>query len=77
MAGKLALEFLPQRVGVLDDLTAYLFAQGVELLRQTLFPGVQLRLEIPPRGLLGPEGEDAQQRRGQRGLLVRRKPGIA
>ncbi len=77
MAGELALEFLPQGVGVLRDLAAYLLAQGVELLPQTLFPGVQLRLQIPPRCLLGPEGEDAQERGSEGSLLVRRKPGIA
>jgi hypothetical protein len=59
MAGEFALEFLTQGVGVLGDLAAYLCAQGVELLRQTLLPGVQLRLQITPRCLLGPEGEDA------------------
>jgi hypothetical protein len=74
MAGELAPEFLPQRIGVLGDLTAYLLAHGVELLRQTLFPSVQSRLQIAPRCLLGPEGEDAQQRSGQGGLLVFRKP---
>jgi len=76
-AGERALEFLPQGVGVLSDLSAYLFAQGVELLRQTLFPSVQLRLQIAPRGLLGPEGKDAQECGGEGSLLVRRKPGIA
>jgi len=59
MAGELALEFLTQGVGMLGDLAAYLRAQGVELLRQTLLAGVQLRLQITPRCLLGPKGEDA------------------
>jgi len=31
--------------------------QRIELLRQSLL----LRVQIPPRGLLGPEGEDAQE----------------
>jgi hypothetical protein len=64
-------------VHVLGDLAAYLLTQGVELLRQTLFPSMQRRLHIAPRGLLGPEGENAQERGAQDGLLVLRKPGIA
>ncbi len=74
MAGECVLEFLPQGVRLLGNLAAYLLAQGVELLRQTLFPGVQLCLQIAPCGMLGPEGEDAEQRRGQGDLLVFRKP---
>jgi len=62
---------------VLGDLAAYLLTPGVELLPQTLFPSVQRRLQITPRGLLGPEGENAQERAGQDGLLILRKPGIA
>jgi len=58
MSGELALELLTQRLGVLRYLAPYLFPQGVELLRQPLFPSVQLCLQIAPRGLLGPESED-------------------
>ena len=74
MSGELALELLTQRLGVLRYLAPYLLPEGVELLHQPLFPGVQLCLQITPRSLLGPESEDAQQRRGQDGLLILRKP---
>jgi len=74
MSGELALKLLTQRLGVLRHLAPYLLSQGVELLHQPLFPSVQLCLQIAPRGLLGPESEDAQQRRGQGGLLILRKP---
>jgi hypothetical protein len=74
MSVELALELLTQRLGVLRYLAPYLLSQGIELLRQPLFPSVQLCLEIAPRSLLGPESEDAQQRRGQGGLLLLRKP---
>src|SRR5919201_4912824 len=72
-----AAQLLAQRVGVLPNLTAHVFTYGigmvpdltahvsmpcVKLLRQRLMLGVQ----IPPRGLLGPEGEHAQERGGQR-----------
>jgi len=33
-----------------------------------------LGVQIPPGGLLGPEGQDAQERRGQGSLLALRKP---
>jgi hypothetical protein len=74
LSSELALELLTQRLGVLRHLALYLLSQGVELLRQPLFPSVQLCLQIAPRGLLGPESEDAQQRRGQGSLLILRKP---
>ena len=77
MAGKLALEFLAQSGGVLGNLVTELFAQGVEVLCQPPFPGVQLRLEIAPRCLLRPESEDTQECGGERGLLVFRKPSFA
>jgi hypothetical protein len=84
-----AAQILAQRVGVLPDLTAYVLAYGVgmvpdltayvfmpcvELLRQALRQGLMLGVQISPGGLLGPEGEDAQECRGQRRLLVLRKP---
>jgi hypothetical protein len=74
LPGELTADLFTQGIGVLGDLAAYLLAPGVELLRQTLLPGMQSRLHIPPCRLLGPEGEDAQERRGQRGLLALRKP---
>jgi hypothetical protein len=62
---------------VLDECAAHLLAQRVKLPRQMLFACVQRGLEIVPRRLLGPEGEDAQQCCGQGSLLVLRKPGGA
>jgi hypothetical protein len=74
---ELTPDLLPQRVSVLGERVAHLLAQSVKLLRQMLFAGVERGLEIVPRRLLGPEGEDAQQCSGQGSLLVRRKPGGA
>jgi predicted ATPase len=62
---------------VLSERVAHLLAQRAKLLRQMLFARVRRGLEIIPRRLLGPEGEDAQQCSGQGSLLVRRKPGGA
>jgi len=63
-------------VGMVPDLTAHVFMPCVELLRQALRQGLMLGVQIPPGGLLGPEGEDAQERRGQRGSLALRKPSL-
>ena len=58
---------------MVPDIPARVLTQRVELLRQ----GLMLLVQIPPGGLLSPEGEDAQERRGQRSLLVFRKPRLA
>ena len=62
---------------MVPDIPARVLTQRVELLRQALRQGLMLRVQIPPGGLLGPESEDAQERRGQRSLLVFRKPRLA
>jgi len=75
LPGELAVYLLPQCVGVPGDLAPYLLVQGVKLLCQTLFPCLQLVLQITPCCLLGPQGQDPQQRSSQCSLLVRRKAG--
>jgi hypothetical protein len=69
----LSAQVLPEGVGVVPDVPAQVCMPGVELLRQGLLLGV----DIVPRRLLGPEGQDAQQRGRQGGLLVVGKPGGA
>jgi hypothetical protein len=73
----LTAHVLTYGIGMVPDLTAHVFMPCVELLRQALRQGLMFGVQIPPRGLLGPEGEDAQERGGQRGLLVCRKPRLA
>jgi hypothetical protein len=67
-------QFLVDGVHMLGDLTTEFCLQSIEVLRQPLFSSVQSRLHIVPRGLLGPEGKDAQERGRQGCLLVVRKP---
>jgi hypothetical protein len=71
---KRAAQLLAYGVGVVSDLTAHVFMPRVELLRQALRQGLMLGVQIPPGGLLRPEGQDAQERCGQGGLLALRKP---
>src|SRR5262249_52177970 len=77
LASERASHVLTQRVGVLGNVTTEILAQRVELLRKTLFHGVQRGLQVAPRRLLRPEGEDTQERGGQDGLVLLREPGVA
>jgi hypothetical protein len=71
---KRATQLLAYGVGVVSDLTTHVCMPGVELLCQALRQGLMLGVQIPPGGLLRPECQDTQERRGQGGLLALRKP---
>jgi hypothetical protein len=71
---KRAAQLLAYGVGMVAHLTAHVVMPGVELLRQALRQSLMLGVQIPPGGLLRPEGQDAQERGGQGGLLALRKP---